>query len=285
MSAVCAKARDIRRNTFYILLGRRSGGAPERGLEANRSEYICCAARQVPAWSSLGSLRSFRDTDKAGICPRTITGQEPLSFAYEHYTSNFHGHVKMSKPSIVFVPGSYVLVSAYQPILEALSDQGYEVTAVTLPTIGPASRQGRDEPAPPMYEDAEAIAQEVKKISDQGKDVIIVGHSYAGIPMSQSTEGLDKKARSTQGKPGGVTRLAFLAALVPPKGGSAASLLGRFSDDHRPTVAIDVSVTNSATASYYVLIWTRTMVGCPWKTLLRTLQRFAKTCPRNREKP
>lgn len=149
----------------------------------------------------------------------------------------------MSKPVIVFVPGSYVLNSSYKEFLDGISKAGYEVHSVDLPTIGPSSRQGRDTPAPSIHDDASVIANAVEKLAEEGKDVILMGHSYAGIPISQCTKGLSKGERRSQNKAGGIVRLAFIAALVPPVGGSAGSLLGRFPNDKRPPVSIDVSLS------------------------------------------
>ncbi|KIX02763.1 uncharacterized protein Z518_08705 [Rhinocladiella mackenziei CBS 650.93] len=145
----------------------------------------------------------------------------------------------MSKPTILFIPGSYVLLPVYQSLFDAVSKAGYDIKGIHLPTIGQSSREGRDGPAPSMYEDAAVIAQEAKKLADQSKDVILMGHSYAGIPMSQSTKGLSKEERKAQGKPGGIARLAYISALVPPVGGSAESLLSRFPNDKRPAVSVD----------------------------------------------
>jgi pimeloyl-ACP methyl ester carboxylesterase len=147
----------------------------------------------------------------------------------------------MPEVSLVLVPGSYNPVSEYQHIIDAVRKAGYEVVGVDLPTVGPGIRQGKDTPAPSMYDDASAIAAVVEKLADKGQYVVIVGHSYAGVPMSQSTNGLDKASRAQQGKPGGIVTLAYLAALVPPLGGSAGSLLDRFPDKDRPAVSIDVS--------------------------------------------
>lgn len=148
----------------------------------------------------------------------------------------------MTKTVVLFIPGSYVLLSSYTSFLNALTNAECEVHTIHLPTIGPSSRKGRDGPAPSMYDDAGAIAEIVEKLALQGKEVILIGHSYAGIPMSQCTKGLSKKERSAQGQLGGIIRLAFMASLVPPLGGSAASLLSPFGDDHRPRVSVDVSV-------------------------------------------
>ncbi|EXJ73903.1 uncharacterized protein A1O5_02197 [Cladophialophora psammophila CBS 110553] len=145
----------------------------------------------------------------------------------------------MSNPSIIFIPGSYVLLPVYQPLFDAVSEAGYEIKGIHPPTVGLSSRQGRESPAPSMYDDAAVIAQAAEKLADQGKDVILMGHSYAGIPMSQSTKGLGKEERRAQGKPGGIVQLAFISCLVPAIGSSAASLLGRFPNEKRPLVSID----------------------------------------------
>jgi hypothetical protein len=147
----------------------------------------------------------------------------------------------MSKPSILFIPGSYTLLSVFQPLFDAISKEGYEIIGIHLPTVGSSSRQGRDGPAPSMYDDAAVIAQEAENLADQGKDVILMGHSYAGVPMSQSVKSLGKEQRKAQSKPGGIVRLAYIACLVPAIGNSAESLLSRFPSQKRPLVSIDVS--------------------------------------------
>lgn len=148
----------------------------------------------------------------------------------------------MLSPSIIFVPGSYSLISEYKEILDALKETGYEVVAIYLPTIGLSSGKGRDTPPASMYDDAAAVAEAAERlIVGEGKNVMIVGHSYAGIPMSQSTKGLGKVEREARGERGGIVRLAILAGLVPPVGESAASLLQSLPKEKAPPVAVDVS--------------------------------------------
>ncbi len=171
--------------------------------------------------------------------------------------------VAMSKPAIIFIPASYVLLPVYQPLFNAVSEADYEIKGIHLATIGLRSRQGRDGAAPSMYDDAAMIAREVENFADQGKDVILMGHSYAGIPISQSTEGLGKDERKAQGKVGGIIQLAYISCLVPAVGYSAGSLLSRFPNERRPLTSVDVSsltITkpNSSMANKIV----RRMAGC-----------------------
>lgn len=71
--------------------------------------------------------------------------------------------------------------------------------------------------------------------------MILMGHSYGGVPMSQSTKGLGKQERKAQGMDGGIIQLAFITCLVPPTGGSAATLLSTLPNDERPAISMDVS--------------------------------------------
>jgi hypothetical protein len=42
-----------------------------------------------------------------------------------------------------------------------------------------------------------------------GRDIVLIRHSYSGVPVTQSLEGLSTKERQKQGKAGGVVGLAY----------------------------------------------------------------------------
>ena len=50
------------------------------------------------------------------------------------------------------------------------------------------------------------------------QDVIVVMHSYSGIPGSQALEGLDKKSCEAKGLKGGVVRLVYIMSFIVPEG-------------------------------------------------------------------
>ncbi|KAI1469341.1 alpha/beta-hydrolase [Daldinia caldariorum] len=130
----------------------------------------------------------------------------------------------MSKPTILIVGGSFAPAEVYDDIVDAVQAKGYDIKALHHPSV--AFRGGpRPEKLPTMYDDAALVANEISKLADEGKEVVLVSHSYGGVPASESTKGLTKKERQSQGKPGGVIRLAYMTALVPPVGRSAQSLL------------------------------------------------------------
>ncbi|KAJ2971031.1 hypothetical protein NUW58_g9530 [Xylaria curta] len=129
----------------------------------------------------------------------------------------------MSKPYILLVPGSFVPAGEYDNIVNPVKARGYDMKTLQLPTIGLAPKQGRDTPAT-MYDDAAFIAKEVEALADEGREVVIVAHSYGGMPATQSTKGLTVEDRKKEGKTGGVARLAYMTILLAGEGRSASEV-------------------------------------------------------------
>ncbi|KIX04502.1 uncharacterized protein Z518_05372 [Rhinocladiella mackenziei CBS 650.93] len=127
-----------------------------------------------------------------------------------------------NKPSIVVVPGSFSPASFYIPIVNKLRENGYEAMVENLPS---ASRSPPEAPAT-MEEDAAFFHDVFEKLADQGKDVVVVTHSYGGVPGTEATRGLAKAERAEAGKPGGISRLVYLTSVVPPPGNSLQDLMG-----------------------------------------------------------
>jgi len=109
----------------------------------------------------------------------------------------------------------------YDIAVDKLKAQGYEVHVVNMPSVG------RKEPTPNMNDDSSAIGAELDKLVEQGKDVLVISHSYSGIPVSEGVKGFGKETRAKKGKKGGVTRILYTTALVVKEGQSAADLLGQ----------------------------------------------------------
>jgi pimeloyl-ACP methyl ester carboxylesterase len=144
----------------------------------------------------------------------------------------------MSKPSILIVPGSFARPEFYDPIVSAVHSYGYPIHALHLPSVAPET--GPTGPPPSLYDDAAFIAGEIEKLADEGKDVVLVAHSYGGVPATESLKGLSKEERAKDGKKGGVVRLAYLTCLVPAVGVNSASVLADVPAEARLELKIDV---------------------------------------------
>jgi pimeloyl-ACP methyl ester carboxylesterase len=99
--------------------------------------------------------------------------------------------------SIVLVHGGFVDGSGWQRVYHILKKDGYEVTAVQNPTISLA----------------DDVAFTRRAIAAQNRPVILVGHSYGGVVITEA--GNDPK----------VAGLVYVAAFAPDKGESVNSLI------------------------------------------------------------
>lgn len=122
----------------------------------------------------------------------------------------------ISKPVFVFVPGAWHQPKSFTPVLKLLTSVGYEVDAVSLPSVGAEMRNER--PVQSWDPDVRAIRDAILSYVDKGRDVILVCHSYGGAPASQAVQGLSAKDRKETGEQGAVLKIVFIAGLLLKKG-------------------------------------------------------------------
>ena len=100
-------------------------------------------------------------------------------------------------PTIVLVHGGFVDGSGWQGVYEHLKKDGYDVSVVQNPTVS--------------LTDDVAVTRRV--IASQSGRVILVGHSYGGVVVTEA--GNDPK----------VAALVYIAAFAPDAGESVGSLI------------------------------------------------------------
>ena len=119
----------------------------------------------------------------------------------------------MTKPTFVFVPGAWHKPEIYSTVIESLNEHGYPTVGLPLPSAGAMP------PNMTFDEDVKAIRDTLTKLVDtEEKEVILVVHSYTGMPGAEAPEGLGKKDRQDKGLKGGVVRLVFIMAFAMPEG-------------------------------------------------------------------
>jgi len=99
--------------------------------------------------------------------------------------------------SIVLVHGGFVDGSGWQGVYRHLKKDGYEVTVVQNPTTS-------------LTDD---VAFTMRAIAEQTNPVILVGHSYGGVVVTEA--GNDPK----------VAGIVYIAAFAPDQGESVSSLI------------------------------------------------------------
>src|SRR5262245_7623583 len=105
---------------------------------------------------------------------------------------------KESTMSIVLVHGGFVDGSGWEDVYKLLKKDGYNVAIVQNPTISLA----------------DDVAATRRVIHAQNGPVILVGHSYGGVVITEA--GADPQ----------VTGLVYIAAFAPDKGESVSTLMG-----------------------------------------------------------
>lgn len=163
-----------------------------------------------------------------------------------------------AKPVIIFVPGAWHPPSAFDPVTKRLEAAGYETKGVHLATVGAA------EPTKDFQPDVDVIQSAIRASADEGKDVVLVVHSYGGVVGSEAVQGLDKASREKQGKKGGVSHMYFCCAFALPEGVSLMDALqGKplpwwdIADDERsvmPNAPIEIFYNDVENPAQYVEI-------------------------------
>jgi pimeloyl-ACP methyl ester carboxylesterase len=123
----------------------------------------------------------------------------------------------MSLPTIVFVPGAWHTCDYYKPVISILTAKGFPTATINLPSVGGISS---------MEDDATAIQKVTSKLADEGQQIILVMHSYGGIPGTESAKGLSWERRQANGEQGGIIALVYVSAYLIKEGMSVMSVAG-----------------------------------------------------------
>ena len=116
-----------------------------------------------------------------------------------------------SGAAFVFVPGVFQGPIFYDTVISELKQSGHDAVAVKYPTVG-NSTSGT------TFEDEVRAVQEAvaEFVENQHKDVILVCHSYGGVPGSRAVNGWDAATRQQDGQSNGIIELVFIAAFLLP---------------------------------------------------------------------
>ncbi|MFK4806997.1 alpha/beta hydrolase [Microbacterium sp. ZW CA_36] len=107
-----------------------------------------------------------------------------------------------NRPRIILVHGAWVGSWEFDPLVQILRERGWQVDALDLPSTGSTES---------MLQDAAAITAAIDRA---GGPVVLVGHSYGGVPV---TEAGDHPA---------VERIVYVAAFALDAGESVITSMG-----------------------------------------------------------
>lgn len=174
---------------------------------------------------------SYTNQSKFLFPPKILRPLSPSQSSSSPLSSQSHSQISTmpgttTKPTILIVPGSFSAAAHYDTLIAALHALSYPAVVSDLPS---ASRLP-PAPAASMADDAAHFHGIAESLADEGRDIVIVTHSYGGVPGTEAAKGLGKADREAEGKKGGVVRLVYLTSIVPAVGGSLISTLGPVSE-------------------------------------------------------
>lgn len=122
------------------------------------------------------------------------------------------------KPIFVLVPGAWHTPDAFKPLTDLLHSRGYETKSVSLATVSSSLSDRKSTDA-----DGTAIEAAVNEELAEGRDVVVVCHSYGGIATG---EGLQKFQSNNHSGGGKIKRIVYMCAFALPEGVSLFNAIG-----------------------------------------------------------
>ncbi len=126
-----------------------------------------------------------------------------------------------SHPAICLIPGAFHSSACFDSLRSHLQSLSHSSAAYTLPSIGSPSPLTADAIADGIF-----IRSRLEDLVETGSEVLLVAHSYAGIPGAAAARGLSRRERQQVGKKGGVIGLAFISAVLTKVGESCIQKMG-----------------------------------------------------------
>jgi pimeloyl-ACP methyl ester carboxylesterase len=111
------------------------------------------------------------------------------------------------RPAIVLVHGAWHSSACWDKVRAILESRGRAVHALDLPTVHAANKAALD-----MYDDARAVREAAEAV---GGPVVVVAHSYGGVPATEGAAGLAN-----------VSRIVYVSAFVLDEGESLLAGVG-----------------------------------------------------------
>lgn len=137
-------------------------------------------------------------------------------------------------PVFLILPGGSQNPTHYGYLAHLLQSAGYPTSSALLPSVGNSAKIT-------IKEDITFIRDRLilPYLDLERRDVILVMHSYSGVPGSAAALGLGRKERAAQGKQGAVIGQIFYAAMLQ-KGGDGGDLLTAGGGSFPPFLKPDV---------------------------------------------
>ncbi|KAE8333383.1 Alpha/beta hydrolase fold-1 [Aspergillus sergii] len=125
-----------------------------------------------------------------------------------------------AKPTIIFIPGAWNSPAGFDVVRQLLESKGFPTAAVAHPSAG------AEPPNQTLSDDVANLRATLVHETGQGKDIVLVAHSYGGFVASDAAEGYGLIQRKAENKKGGIVAILYIAAFIGNKGMTITDLAG-----------------------------------------------------------
>ncbi|KAL6810286.1 hypothetical protein V8C43DRAFT_328175 [Trichoderma afarasin] len=140
-------------------------------------------------------------------------------------------------PTIVGVTGMWHPGSCFDDLAAVFEKRGYPFVSQDAPGI-----LSEDPINSTVDMDAESLRQNILlPLLAEGKDIILLMHSYGGVYGSAAVHGLSRKEREKAGQEGGIVGLVYVTAVTPAVGKSLLDMMGLTPENLPPHVVLNES--------------------------------------------
>ena len=123
-------------------------------------------------------------------------------------------------PTIIIIPGAWTTGELFQPLINVLSSSGYNTRIHSLPSVNSPNPA-----ADTVATDTAFYRSFICSSVDNGEDVVILTHSYGGVPGSVAANGLSKAERAAKGEQGGILGIMMVTSFPLKEGASTLDQL------------------------------------------------------------
>lgn len=131
------------------------------------------------------------------------------------------------KTIYIIAPGSFAKPALYSQLKGEILSKGYDAEVVALPSVD----EGIGKPPATMEEDAAHIRQIILSHMNhktKPKDVVLITHSYSGIPGNCALKGLGSADRLAQNEATAVIAYVAMASYLPMEAESIRSIYASY---------------------------------------------------------
>ncbi|KAF2119253.1 prolyl aminopeptidase-like protein [Lophiotrema nucula] len=125
-------------------------------------------------------------------------------------------------PTVLFFAGAFSEPSCFDDLAASLQKTGYPTKYSYALSLNP-----EDPSSASTTKDAQnARKRYLLPLLDEGRDVVVLVHSYGGVIGGQAARGLSKASRKAEGKAGGVIGLLYMVGNIVVDGGTLLEAVG-----------------------------------------------------------